>query len=110
MPTPDKCCCSRFSHHQSCTLTIDPILKGIPKLTLPLQYTTNEATSFQPIIKEEEEIVDISDSEDDFEVFNLPSSLGISAGDLYLLPLVQVSHSQEEPTTLEEMPIQCKTR
>ena len=36
-------------------LAADPIPEGIPKVTLPLQYTTGEATSSHPVVKEEEE-------------------------------------------------------
>ena len=76
-------------------LTIDPILRGVLKVTLPPQYTTREATSSHPAIKEEEEeeIVDVSNFEDDFEVFNLLSSSESPIGDLSPLPLAQVSHS-----------------
>ena len=75
-------------------LTIDPIPRGVLKVTLPPQYTTREATSSHPAIKEEEkeEIVDISNFEDDFEVFSLLSSSESPISDLSLLPLVQVSH------------------
>ena len=55
------------------TLTIEPILEGIPKVALPPQQTTGVATYSHPAnIKEEkeEEIVEVSDSEDEFEVFN----------------------------------------
>ena len=57
-------------------LTINLILGGVLEVILPLQYTTREATSSHPGIKEEkeEEIVDVSDSEYDFKVFNLLSS------------------------------------
>ena len=80
-------------------------------MTLLSQYTAREATSSQPTIKEEEEeVVNVSDSEDDFEVFNLPSPSENSVGDLSLLPLAQVSCSQEDPTILEAMPIQRRTR
>ena len=63
-------------------LVADPIPKGIPKATLPLQYTTGEATFSHPTIKEEEEeerkeeeekeeeVVEVSDSEDNFSIFN----------------------------------------
>ena len=69
-------------------LTIDPIPRGVLKVTLPPQYTTKEATSSHPAIKEEEEeeIVDVSNSEDDFEVFNLLSSSKSPIGDFSLLP------------------------
>ena len=93
------------------SLTTSPIPKGVFEVTLLSQYTAREATSSQPTIKEEEEeVVNVSDSEDDFEVFNLPSLSENSVGDLSLLPLAQVSCSQEDPTILEVMPIQRRTR
>ena len=56
-------------------LTTNPIPEGIPKVALPPQYTTGEATSSHPTItKEEEEVVEVSDSEGEFEVFNQPLS------------------------------------
>ena len=63
-------------------LTTDPILEGIPKVTSPFQYTTRQATSSHPAIKEEgeeekneeeekeEEVVEVSDSKDEFSIFN----------------------------------------
>ena len=56
-------------------LTTDPILEGIPKVALPPLYTTGEATSSHPAItkekeEKEEEVVQVSDSKDKFEVFN----------------------------------------
>ena len=93
-------------------LTINLILGGVLKVILPPQYTTREASSSHLAIKEEkeEEIVDVSDSEYDFEVFNLLSSSESPVGDLNLLPLVQVSHSQEDPTISDAMAIQHGTR
>ena len=68
-------------------LTTNPIPECIPKVALPPQYTTGEATSSHPtIIKEEEEkeeeIVEVSDSENEFEVFNQPLSLKALTSDL----------------------------
>ena len=93
-------------------LTINLILGGVLKVILPPQYTTREATSSHLAIKEEkeEEIADVSDSEYDFEVFNLLSSSESPVGDLNLLPLVQVSHSQEDPTISDAIAIQHGTR
>ena len=61
------------------TLSTQPILKDVPKVAFPLQHSTREATSSQPIHKEkkekeekEKDIVDISDSEDLYEVFDHP--------------------------------------
>ena len=62
----------------------------------------DEATLSQPTTKEEEEekeeedkekeeVVEVSDSEDDFEVFNRPQSPEASIGDFSHLPIVEVS-------------------
>ena len=68
------------------TLTTDPIPEGIPKVALPLQYTTGENTPHPAITKEEEvkeeELVEVSDFEDEFEVFNQPLSPEAPTGDL----------------------------
>ena len=48
-------------------LTTDPILEGIAKVALSFQRATEEEeTPSQPMIKKEEEVVEVSDSEDDF--------------------------------------------
>ena len=50
---------------------ITPIFEGIPKVEAPsTQQTTGAATSSRPINTEEEEVVEVADSEDEFEVFN----------------------------------------
>lgn len=52
-------------------LTTDPILEGIPKVALPFQQATKEeAMPSQPASKEEEEVVNIFEFKDDFEVFS----------------------------------------
>jgi len=49
-----------------------PTLEGVQQVELPFQYIVEEeATPSSPAIKEEEEeVVEVSNSEDDFEVFN----------------------------------------
>ena len=65
----------RISVVVSSFLSADPILEGTPKIALPSQCAVKEeATSSQPSTKEEEGIVKVSDSEDDFEIFNQPFS------------------------------------
>ncbi|KAL0013021.1 hypothetical protein SO802_000090 [Lithocarpus litseifolius] len=99
-------------------LTTDPILEGIPKVALPLQYTTGETTSSHPAAKEEEEeerkeeekekeeeVFKVSDSEDEFAIFNLLRSLEAQIGDFSHFPLVQLSSTQEDTIVLEEMGI-----
>jgi len=64
------------------TLSTQPIPEGIPKVAPPSQHLTGEVTSSQPTTKEEneeeeekeKEIVDVSNSEDLYEVFNQPPS------------------------------------
>ena len=53
-----------------------PTSKRVLEVTLLLQYTVEEPTPSPPAIKEgeEEEIVEGSDSGDNFEVFNQPQS------------------------------------
>ena len=46
------------------------IPKGIPKVAWPLSQVTRAATSSCIASTEEEEVVDVLDSEDEFEVFN----------------------------------------
>ena len=93
-------------------LTTGPILEGVLQVTLPLQYTSGEAAPFHPIVKEEEEeekeIVDVSDSEDDHEVFNQPLSPEIPIGNLDQPLPAQVSHHQEVTNILDAMGIQRK--
>ena len=51
-----------------------PTPEGVQQVELPFQYTVEEeVTPSQPTIKEEEEEVEVSDSKDDFEVFNQPN-------------------------------------
>ena len=65
------------------TLTTTPILEGKPRVALPLQRANEEeATSSEPSIKEREEIVEVSDTEDNFEVLNQPLSLEVLTSDL----------------------------
>ena len=87
-------------------------LEGVQQIKLPFQHAAEEeATPSQPTIKEEEEeIVEVSKSDDDFKVFNQPQSAEVPAGDFSHLPLAQVSHTQEAPTILNTMVLQCKTR
>ena len=67
--------------------------QGLLKVEPLLQYKAeDEATPSQPATKEEEEeVVEVFDSEDDFEVFNRPLSPEVPAGDFGHLPSTQVS-------------------
>ena len=73
------------------------VLKVKPLLPCKVK---DEATPSQPTTKEEEEeeedkekeeVVEMSDSEEDFEVFNWPQSPEASIGDFSHLPIVEVS-------------------
>lgn len=91
------------------TLTTDPILEGIPRVALPFQCVAEEkATASQPTIKEGEEIVEVSESEDDFEVFNQPLTLETLSGDLIHPLHAQASQAQGESPLPEDMGIQHK--
>ena len=109
LPPKDKCSCPWLLLLEGIpvpegTLSTQPILEGtlstqpipvdVPKVAFPLQHSTGEATSSQPIHKEEKEkeekekdIVDVSDSEDLYEVFDHPWTLKTTPGDLSQLSL-----------------------
>ncbi|KAK9983446.1 hypothetical protein SO802_032971 [Lithocarpus litseifolius] len=97
------------------TLTTEPILEGIPKVAPLPQYTTGEATSSHPTIikgeeEKEEEVVEVSDSKDEFEVFNRPLSPESSTGNLELPSPAQSSYNQEAPNISGDMRVQRKLR
>ena len=78
-----------------------------------LQYKAkDEATPSQPTVKreEEEKVVEVLDSEDDFEVFNQPESPEASTSDFSHLPSAQVSQIQEDFSVPKAMGIQRKPR
>ena len=96
-------------------LTTNPIPEGIPKVALPLQYTTGEATSSHPAItkeeeEKEEEVVEVSDSEDEFKVFNQPLSPEASTSDVGHPFPTQSSHHQGVTSIPNDIGIQCKPR
>lgn len=72
-----------------------PAPEGVQQIELPFRFTSEEeATPSQPTIKEKEEVVEVLDSEDNFEVFNRPQSLKAPAKDFSSLPPAQVSQTQ----------------
>ena len=92
-------------------LNPSPAPKGVQLVEIPSQYTAEEeATPFQLTIKDEEQVVEVSDFEDDFEVFNQPQSPKVPAGDFSHLPPAQVSHLQEALIVLHAIVLQHKTR
>ena len=96
------------------TLTTDPIPEGIPKVALPFQRVVEEeATSSQPSTNGEEGVIEVSDSEDskdDFEVFNQPLSPETPSSDLGHPLLRQASLAQGDSPLPEDIGIQCKPR
>ena len=67
--------------------------EGVQQAILLFQHTAEEeATPSQLAIKEEEQVVEVSDSEGGFEVFNQPQSPKAPTGDFNDLPLAQVSN------------------
>ena len=96
-------------------LTTNPIPEGIPKVALPSQYTIEETTSSHPAItkeedEKEEEVVEVSDSEDEFEVFNQPLSPKASTSDVGHPFPTQSSHHQGVTSIPDDIGIQCKPR
>ena len=82
------------------TLTTEPIFEGIPKVTLPIQQAIGVAASSRTTNTEEEEVVEVLDSEDGFEFFNQALSLATSTPDL----------GHPFSPILDEMGIQCRPK
>ena len=95
-------------------LTTDLIPESITKVALPPQYTTGEATlSYPAITKEEEkeeEVVEVSDSKDEFEVFNQPLSPKALTSDLGHPFLAQSNQHQGVTSIPNDIGIQRKLR
>ena len=84
-------------------------------VALPFQWIAKEATSSQPTTKEEEEgedknMVEVTDSEDEFAIFNQPLSPKSQVGDPCYLSRVQVDNSSEDISISKEIGIQRKQR
>ena len=90
--------------------------RGVLKVEPIFQYKTEDAaTPSQQATTEEEEkeeggVVEVSDFEDDFEVFNQPQSLEEFTGDFSHLPLVDVTLLQGDLPILKAMGIQRKPK
>ena len=81
-------------------LATETIFEGIPKVSLQSQQLTGVATSSHPTNIEEEEVVEVPDSEDEFEVFNQALSPDTSTPNL----------GPPSSSTLDEMGIQRKPK
>ena len=108
-PTPNQHSYARLPH-----LVSGP--QGVLKVEPILQYKAeDEATLSQPAVKGEEEekeenVVEVLDFKDDFEVFNRPQSPEAPTGDFSHLPLAQVNQIQEDSSIPEAIGIQCEPR
>ena len=93
-------------------LNPSPAPKGVQQVEpLPPYMAEDEATPSQPTIKEEEEeVVEVSDSKDEFKVFNKLQSPEAPTDDFSDLPLAQASHTQEALSIPNAMVLQHKTR
>ena len=76
-------------------LVTSPILEGVQQVELPFLHAVEEeaALSQATVKEEEEEMVEISESEDDFEIFNQPLPSEPPVVDLSQLLPTQVSHT-----------------
>ena len=92
-------------------LIADPNPKGIPKIALPSERAIKEeATSSQLLTKEEEGIIEVFDSKDDFEVFNQLLSPETPSSDLSHPPPEHASQAQGDSPLPEDIGIQRKSR
>ena len=99
-------------------LVAQPIPEGIPKVALLSQHPASEATSSQATNKEEDEeeeekekkIMDISDSDNLYEVFNQPLSPMTSTGVLGQLSPPQSNCFEGVTPLSDEMGIQREQR
>ena len=94
------------------TLATGPIPEGIPKVTQPPQHTVEEWTSFHyALIEEKEEkVVEVSDSEDEFGIFNQILFQEASYNDLGSSSLAPASPYQEASDTSGDIGIQREHR
>lgn len=54
-------------------LVVSPAPEGVQQVELPSQRTAKEeATPSKPALEEAKQVVKVSDSKDDFEIFNQP--------------------------------------
>ena len=104
-PAPNQYCRSWFPHP-------GPISEGVQQVELPsLHVVEEQAVLSQTTVKEEEEdIVEILKSGDDFEIFNQLLSSEPPIADLSDLPPALVSYTQEAPFVPDTMVLQRKMR
>jgi len=102
-PTPNKLTAPGFllpgPKVKSVEITT-PIPEGIPKVRASsLQQTTSAVISSHPPNIQEEEVVEVADSEDEFEIFNRALSLEISNPDLSppFSPIIDEMGIQRKP-------------
>lgn len=89
---------------------LDPPLEGTQLVELPSQRSAEEeATSSHPVLKETMKVVEVLDSEEDFEVFDQLQSPGPSCANFSYLPPTQVSSVQETLGIPNAMVLQRKS-
>ena len=93
-------------------LNPSPGLRGVLKVEPIFQYKVEDAASpSQPATtKEEGGVVEVSNSKDNFKVFNQPQSPEEFTGDFSHLPPIEVSLTQGDLFIPEAMGIQRKPR
>ena len=86
-------------------------LESTQPVELPFQHTTEEeATSSLLVPEVTTKVVEVSDFEEDFKVFNQPLSLEPIDANFSHLPPAQVSNIQEAPSIPNAMVLQCKAK
>ena len=86
-------------------------LESTQPVELPFQRTAEEeATSSLLVPEVTAKVVEVSDFEEDFEVFNQPLSSEPINANFSHLPPAQVSNIQEAPSIPNAMVLQCKAK
>ena len=91
-------------------LTTNPILEGIPMVEASSSCPITEKKEKEEEEEEEGEIVEVSDSEDDFGVFDQLLSPDASSGDLRQSSPSQSNYHRGPTSPSENMGIQWKQR
>ena len=86
-------------------------LEGTQLVELPFQHSAEEeATSSHPVLEETAKVVEVLDSDEDFEVFDQLQAPKPSGADFSHLPPTQVSGIQEAPSVPDTMVLQHKSK
>ena len=86
-------------------------LESTQPVELPFQHIAEEEATSSLLVPEViAKVVEVSDSEEDFEVFNQPLSPEPIDANFSHLPPAQVSNIQEAPSIPNAMVLQCKAK